>query len=135
MYGSSCRTTVPLESSVCITADSVHTKQKMTVLHEDVKIDVGSWQHGGLSRLFVGTKELFVWKCVLFPVSHSCILSECNELSSVLHLIAVKRPFLTCNVAGVDIISGLRALRTSLSNKKRAARSPQETPRDDIVIV
>lgn len=56
--------TVPLESWVRATADTVTTRQRITVLHKAMELIVWLMQDFELKRCFVKNKVFAEWRCV-----------------------------------------------------------------------
>lgn len=69
LYGFTSSVTLPLESRILVTADSVGRIRMMRAFHKTLKVVVRPLQKSAFKVLVVKTGKLLEWKCVPLQVS------------------------------------------------------------------
>lgn len=101
----------------------------MRALHEAGNVVVEALQKCELRRSVRNTREPVEWRCVILVVPYCDNILEAEELSTVLHGVAAKRPSVRCMVTREDIIRGKIAGERTVKERKMIISRVIELPR------
>lgn len=130
VYGYKVSITVALESVVRAPANSVWREQRMTALHEAMRVVVGPLWESKLKGFLVKVRKPVGCRPLL--VSYCYEISKAKNMSIVRHGVQMQRQLVRGMTTEEDIISGQMAYARSLGETRMVAKSLLQIPRNNI---